>query len=45
MAELRKTLAKFKVLSARLKRLSENKRINIKLGVEGSPEIMAQLHV
>jgi ElaB/YqjD/DUF883 family membrane-anchored ribosome-binding protein len=42
MAELRKTLATFKVLSARLKRLPENKRINIKLGDERSQEIMTQ---
>jgi hypothetical protein len=40
MAELRKMLAKFKTLSARLKRLSENRRINIKLGVERGQEIM-----
>jgi RNase H-fold protein (predicted Holliday junction resolvase) len=33
---------KFKKLSARLKRLSENKRISIELGDERGQEIMAQ---
>jgi ElaB/YqjD/DUF883 family membrane-anchored ribosome-binding protein len=40
-AELKRTTEKFKKLSARLKRLSENKRASIELGDERGEEIMA----
>ena len=42
MAELKRMPEKFKTLSARLKRLLENKRNNIELGDEKGQEIMRQ---
>src|ERR1035437_5768159 len=40
--ELKRMTEKFKKLSARLKRLSENKRTSIELGAERGQEITAQ---